>query len=42
MARRGLVEHLAKEGEGLEHIRLVDAGELAGSAACLAPLRKPK
>src|SRR5690348_14286949 len=37
MAFCGLVEEPAEEGEGLEHIRLVNAGQpTANTAACLA------
>ncbi len=42
MALGAFVEELAEEGKGLEHIRLVDAGELAGPAARLAALRQAK
>src|ERR1700690_3600768 len=38
----GLIEHLAKEREGLEHIGLIDAGQLARPAPRLAAFGKPE
>ena len=42
MALCGLVEQRAEEGLRLEDVRLVDAGQLAGLAAFLAPCCQPE